>query len=66
MAKLVTNDHSYSHAQILGVSEEAITYDYALTAYGREPAMPHLIARLEKDKMFRDNWLGFQNMGSAR
>ncbi|KAI5116797.1 hypothetical protein M0805_001799 [Coniferiporia weirii] len=51
---------------LLGASDDAIVQDYHLTTIGLQPVLPFLIARFQKDALYRDNWAGFQNMGSAK
>ncbi|EJD02451.1 uncharacterized protein FOMMEDRAFT_87510 [Fomitiporia mediterranea MF3/22] len=51
---------------LLGVPDAAIAHDYGLTTYGLAPAIPALIGRFQKEAVYRDNWEGFQNMGSAK
>jgi hypothetical protein len=52
--------------QLLGVSDEDIAKDYALTGLGLEPFAPILAARFEKHPVFKLNWEGFLNMGSTK
>jgi len=49
----------------LGVSDEEIAKDYALTTVGLEPARPLLVARFQAQEVFRDNWTGTLNMGAS-
>lgn len=51
---------------ILGVDDQAIIDDYALTTAGLEPVLPLLIKRFEKDTVYMANWQGTLNMGSSR
>ncbi|KAI0351571.1 hypothetical protein OH77DRAFT_930996 [Trametes cingulata] len=51
---------------LLGVRDEDITADYALTEIGMQPVLPMLSQRLQKEAVFRDNWAGTLNMGSSR
>ncbi|KAL5529712.1 hypothetical protein ACEPAG_5697 [Sanghuangporus baumii] len=51
---------------LLGVPDAAIAYDYHLTTYGLAPVLPALVQRFQKESIYRDNWEGFQNMGSAK
>ncbi|TFK75382.1 hypothetical protein BDN72DRAFT_832249 [Pluteus cervinus] len=50
---------------LLGVSDDDIIKDYSLTTLGLRPALPHLIARYEKQPIFRDNPTGTINMGKS-
>jgi len=50
----------------LGVSDEDIAKDYALTKFGLEPFAPILAARFEKQPVFKLNWEGLLSMGSAK
>lgn len=51
---------------LLGVHDEYIIEDYALTTIGLAPAMPALLARFQKQSIFRDNMKGTLNMASSR
>ncbi|KAH7912036.1 protein-tyrosine phosphatase-like protein [Hygrophoropsis aurantiaca] len=51
---------------MLGVSDEDIAKEYALTTIGLEPALPMIAARLAKSQVFRDNQQGVINMGSSK
>ncbi|THH27248.1 hypothetical protein EUX98_g6935 [Antrodiella citrinella] len=46
------------YLSLLGVSEEDIVKDYALTTYGLVAALPALTARFQAQKVFKDNWEG--------
>lgn len=48
------------------MSDEDIAKDYNLTEIGLEPLMPALMARFQKEPMFRDNWDAALKMGSAK
>ncbi|KZT26412.1 hypothetical protein NEOLEDRAFT_1132467 [Neolentinus lepideus HHB14362 ss-1] len=52
--------------KLLGVDEETIVNDYALTTIGLQPALPMLIARFQTEPMFRDNMDAMLKMASAR
>lgn len=52
--------------KLLGVSDEIIAEDYALTTIGLQPALPMLTARFEKEQVFRDNKQGTINMATAK
>ncbi|TFK55095.1 hypothetical protein OE88DRAFT_1694392 [Heliocybe sulcata] len=52
--------------KLLGVDDETIVNDYALTTIGLYPALPMLIARFQKEEMFRDNMDAMLKMASAR
>ena len=54
------------YLQLLGVADEEIAADYALTTIGLQPAFPLLAARFQKDNVFRDNWKGTLSLGSAK
>ncbi|ESK87858.1 protein tyrosine serine phosphatase [Moniliophthora roreri MCA 2997] len=51
---------------VLGVDDQVIIEEYALTTIGLEPALPVLIERFKKNNVYRDNWQGTMNMGSSR
>ncbi|RDB24291.1 Tyrosine-protein phosphatase [Hypsizygus marmoreus] len=51
---------------LLGVSESDIAHDYGLTEIGLQPAIPHMSARMRKEKVYADNWQGAANMARAR
>jgi protein tyrosine/serine phosphatase len=51
---------------LLGVHDEYIVNDYALTTIGLAPAMPALVARFQKQAVFRDNMKGTMGMASSR
>ncbi|KAL5511143.1 hypothetical protein ACEPAH_4358 [Sanghuangporus vaninii] len=51
---------------LLGVPDAVIAYDYHLTTYGLAPVLPALVQRFQKESIYRDNWEGFRNMGSAK
>ncbi|KAF5365983.1 hypothetical protein D9758_006674 [Tetrapyrgos nigripes] len=51
---------------ILGVPDDEIVNEYTLTTIGLAPALPALTARFQKHDVYRDNWQGVMNMGSAR
>ncbi|KAI0363248.1 hypothetical protein BV20DRAFT_958658 [Pilatotrama ljubarskyi] len=51
---------------LLGVRDEDITADYALTEIGMQPILPMLAQRLQKEAVFRENCAGTLNMGSSR
>ncbi|KAK0459275.1 protein-tyrosine phosphatase-like protein [Desarmillaria tabescens] len=51
---------------ILGVDDQDIVNDYALTTHGLEPAIPMFTARLERNPVFRSNFEGAVKMGSSR
>ena len=55
-----------TYLQLLGVADEDIAADYALTTIGLQPAFPLLAARFQKDNVFRDNWKGTLSLGSAK
>ncbi|KAH9841651.1 protein-tyrosine phosphatase-like protein [Rhodofomes roseus] len=50
----------------LGVSDEDIIKDYTLTTVGLQPALPLLVARFEKEQVYRDNRAGTLNMANAK
>ncbi|RPD71396.1 hypothetical protein L226DRAFT_468697 [Lentinus tigrinus ALCF2SS1-7] len=52
--------------KLLGVADEDIAADYALTTIGLQPAFPLLAARFQKDNVFRNNWKGTLSLGSAK
>ncbi|KAI0640961.1 protein-tyrosine phosphatase-like protein [Trametes meyenii] len=51
---------------LLGAREEDIVADYTLTEIGMKPLLPILALRLQKDAVFRENWTGTLNLGSAK
>jgi len=51
---------------LLGVSDDDIIHDYTLTTVGLKPVLPMLSERFQKVQVYRDNWEGLQNMGSAK
>ncbi|PAV24021.1 tyrosine serine phosphatase [Pyrrhoderma noxium] len=51
---------------LLGADDDSIAHDYNLTTYGLAPVLPALVARFQKESVYRDNWAGFRNMGSAK
>ncbi|KAJ3895566.1 protein-tyrosine phosphatase-like protein [Lentinula edodes] len=51
---------------VLGVEDRYIIDEYALTTVGLAPSMPHLLHKLQKMPVFRDNWEGLLNMGSSK
>lgn len=51
---------------LLGASDEDIIKDYTLTTIGLQPALPLLLARFEKEQVFRDNREGTMNMATAK
>ncbi|KAK0226492.1 protein-tyrosine phosphatase-like protein [Armillaria fumosa] len=51
---------------ILGVDDQDIVNDYALTTHGLEPAIPMLTTRFQKNSVFRNNIEGAMKMGSSR
>jgi len=51
---------------LLGARDEDIIKDYALSTIGLQPAAALFIARWQQDPVFRDNWQGALNMGSAK
>ncbi|TFY77077.1 hypothetical protein EWM64_g6934 [Hericium alpestre] len=53
------------YLSLLGVSEEDIATDYTLTEIGLRPMMPMLVARFQKEAIFKDNWETVLKMGSA-
>lgn len=50
------------YLSLLGVSDEDIVEDYALTTYGLAPALPALTAQFWAQKVFQDNWDGALNL----
>ncbi|KAK7436534.1 hypothetical protein VKT23_000384 [Stygiomarasmius scandens] len=50
----------------LGVPDEQIVEEYTLTNIGLAPALPALTARFMQNDIYRENWDGVMNMGSAR
>lgn len=50
----------------MGVEDRYIIDEYALTTVGLAPSMPHLLHKLQKMPVFRDNWEGLLNMGSSK
>ena len=52
--------------QLLGVPDEQIAADFALTTIGLQPAFPLLAERFMAVPAFRDNWKGTLNLGAAR
>lgn len=57
---------AYGTWKILGVDDQDIVIDYALTTHGLEPAIPMLTARFQKNPVFRNNIEGAMKMGSSR
>jgi len=51
---------------LLGVDDEEIVKDYALTTIGLEPALPALVERFKAQDVYRDNWEGTMNMASSQ
>ncbi|KIJ66752.1 hypothetical protein HYDPIDRAFT_85094 [Hydnomerulius pinastri MD-312] len=51
---------------ILGVGDEDIAYDHALTAVGLAPVYDMLAERFSKQDIFKDNIKGTENMGSSK
>ncbi|KAH8116851.1 protein-tyrosine phosphatase-like protein [Phellopilus nigrolimitatus] len=51
---------------LLGASDEAIAQDYYFTTVGLQKVLPMLVARYQEDPVYRNNWKGFLNMGSAK
>jgi len=51
---------------LLGVSDQDIVDDYALTTVGLQPVIPVMIERFKSITVYRDNWDGFLNMVSSR
>ncbi|THV06664.1 hypothetical protein K435DRAFT_773023 [Dendrothele bispora CBS 962.96] len=51
---------------VLGVPDEQIVQEYILTNVGLAPALPGLTARFMQNDVYRENWDGVMNMGSAR
>ena len=52
--------------QLLGVGDENIVHDYALTTVGLQPAFPLLALRFQKEDAFRNNWKGVISLGTAK
>ncbi|EPQ58311.1 hypothetical protein GLOTRDRAFT_72619 [Gloeophyllum trabeum ATCC 11539] len=52
--------------QLLGVDDEIIVNDYVLTTVGLQPALPMLVARFQKEPIFRDNFEAMMKMAGAR
>ena len=50
----------------MDIPDTHIIHDYNLTTYGLAPALPALIARFQREALYRDKMVGVQNMGSAR
>lgn len=50
----------------MGAPDETVIEDYYLTTVGLQPVLPALIERFRKVQVYADNWVGFQNMGSAK
>jgi len=51
---------------LLGASDADIIKDYTLTTIGLQPALPLLVARFEKEQVYRDNRAGTLNMATAK
>ncbi|KAI0748776.1 protein-tyrosine phosphatase-like protein [Daedaleopsis nitida] len=51
---------------LLGAREEDVVADYALTTVGLQPMLPLLIARFQKEDVYRDNWQGALNIATAK
>ncbi|KAH8107077.1 tyrosine phosphatase family-domain-containing protein [Cristinia sonorae] len=51
--------------KLLGVSDEDIAKDYALTTPGLAPILPILTAKAQSVPVFRENWDGVVNMGKS-
>lgn len=51
---------------LLGVDDEVIANDYALTTIGLEPGIEILVERFSAIPVFKENWDGVLNMGSSR
>lgn len=50
---------------MLRVSDEDIIRDYSLTTIGLRPALPLLVARFEKQPIFKENPTGTMNMAKS-
>ncbi|KAJ8508184.1 hypothetical protein ONZ45_g9531 [Pleurotus djamor] len=51
---------------LLGVDEDAIVADYELTTYGLQPLLPLLVKRFQANEVYRNNWKGALNLGTAK
>ncbi|CDO70337.1 hypothetical protein BN946_scf184843.g26 [Trametes cinnabarina] len=51
---------------LLGARDEDIIADYALTEVGLQPVVAMFAVRFQREAVFRENWTGTLNMGSAR
>ncbi|KAI9065049.1 hypothetical protein FKP32DRAFT_1685194 [Trametes sanguinea] len=51
---------------VLGVRDEDVVADYALTEVGLQPAVPLFAMRFQREAVYRDNWTGTLHMGTAR
>ncbi|TCD64550.1 hypothetical protein EIP91_003988 [Steccherinum ochraceum] len=60
-----TGVFSALYLALIGVSDEDIVKDYALTTYGLVPALPVLNAHFASQKVFQDNWTGAINLGKS-
>ena len=56
----------YVFMQLLGARDEDIIADYSLTTVGLQPFLPLLVARFQKEDVYRDNWQGTLNVATAR
>ncbi|KDQ61027.1 hypothetical protein JAAARDRAFT_32025 [Jaapia argillacea MUCL 33604] len=52
--------------KLLGVDNEDIAKEYSLTTIGLQPALPMLVARFQKDPVFRDNMEATMKMAGAK
>ena len=52
--------------QLLGVDDETIIQDYALTTVGLQPVLPLFVQRFSQEQVYRDNWKGALSIATAR
>jgi Tyrosine phosphatase family len=52
--------------QLLGVPDDVITEEYALTTIGLKPFLPVLMERFRNQEVFKDNWDGTLSMGKSK
>ena len=53
-------------AQILGVPDDDIVDDYALTSAGIAPLFPLLFRKFQDIAVYRENWDGLLKMGGSK
>ncbi|THH10695.1 hypothetical protein EW145_g1158 [Phellinidium pouzarii] len=51
---------------LLGATDDAVIQDYYLTTFGLQPALPHLVARFQREALYQKNKAGFEIMASAK